>query len=67
MAYYSKKILGVDPVLNGTLKQLNEEGLGQPVDETITLTNETKFTVNGVMTDENQLILFYTNVRYMYV
>lgn len=59
-AYYGKKILGIDPVLSGTLQQLNEEGLGQTVDETITLENGSKFTVNGVMSDENQFIIFYT-------
>lgn len=60
LAYYSKKIFGFDEVLSSTLKELNEADMGQVIEKSIQLENGTKLTVNGIMTDENQLVLFYT-------
>lgn len=60
LAYYSKKILGFDNMLFSTLRDLNDNDMGQGIDKSIQLENETTFTVNGIMTDENQLLLFYT-------
>jgi hypothetical protein len=59
-AYYGKQILGFDEVINGTLKELNEAGRGQIVDETATLADGTELTINGMMSDANQLIMYYT-------
>ncbi|AOZ91186.1 DUF4179 domain-containing protein [Paenibacillus crassostreae] len=59
-AYYGKKLLGFDEIINGTLKELNEAGMGQIVDETTTLANGTMLTINGLMSDVNQLIMYYT-------
>ncbi|MED4017054.1 DUF4179 domain-containing protein [Sutcliffiella cohnii] len=60
LAYYGKKLFGFDEMMTGTLMELNEEGLGQIVDETVTLVDGTKLTIEGVMADSNQLILYYS-------
>ncbi|RSD28434.1 DUF4179 domain-containing protein [Mesobacillus subterraneus] len=59
-AYYGKKLLGFDEVLNATMKDLNEKGMGQAVDKKTTLDDGTELTIDGVMTDANQLIIYYT-------
>jgi hypothetical protein len=59
-AYYGKKLLGFDEVINGTLQKLNEAGMGQIVNETATLADGTELTINGIMSDANQLIMYYT-------
>lgn len=60
LAYYGKKIIGYDEVMNGTLKNLNELGKGQLIDETYTFENGVIFTLDGIMLDDNQLLVFYT-------
>lgn len=60
IASYSKQLLGYDQVMNGTLKELNELGKGQIIDESYTFADGTSLTVDYVMLDENQLLLFYT-------
>ncbi|MCT8136689.1 DUF4179 domain-containing protein [Anaerobacillus sp. CMMVII] len=59
-AYYGKKLFGFDELVNGTLQQLNEAGMGQVIDKTISLENGTELTIDGIMTDANRTILYYT-------
>lgn len=59
-AYYSKKLLGFDPLLNSTLQSLNEQGLGQMIDKQIELQDGTQLIIEGIMSDANQTILYYT-------
>lgn len=59
-AYYGKKIFGFDEVMTGTLKQLNNEGMGQIIEKQTKLKDGTDFIINGIMTDANQFILYYT-------
>ncbi|WP_019637047.1 DUF4179 domain-containing protein [Paenibacillus fonticola] len=60
-AYYGKKLLGFDELISGTLLQeLNEQGMGQLVDKGVTLEDGTEVTIDGIMSDANQLILYYT-------
>ncbi|WP_438351026.1 DUF4179 domain-containing protein [Paenibacillus sp. FA6] len=59
-AYYSKKILGFDEVIQGTLQQLNDKGMGQIVDKRTTLVDGTELIIEGMMSDANQLIMYYT-------
>ncbi|GAA0368422.1 DUF4179 domain-containing protein [Bacillus horti] len=59
-AFYGKQLLGFDELLTSTLKQLNEEGMGQPIEKQMLLEDDTVLTINRVMTDANQLILYYT-------
>ena len=60
IAYYSKQLLGYDQVMNASLKQLSELGKGQPVGKSYRFENGVSLTVDYVMADENQLLLFYT-------
>ncbi|WP_176222098.1 DUF4179 domain-containing protein [Tuberibacillus sp. Marseille-P3662] len=60
LAYYGKKILGFDNVLNGTLQTLNNQGMGQTINKSYTFQNGVQLTLNGIMTDDNQTVLFYT-------
>lgn len=59
-AYYGQRLLGFDEVMSDTLKDLNAAGLGQTVARHTVLQDGTIFTVNGVMADANELILYYT-------
>ena len=59
-AYYGKKIFGFDEVISETLKDLNEKGMGQMVDKKTNLNDGTELTIDGIMTDDNQLIMYYT-------
>ncbi|MCG7343367.1 DUF4179 domain-containing protein [Sporosarcina sp. ACRSL] len=60
LAYYGKKIIGFDEVMSGTLAELNEQGMGQTIGKQVLLEDGTELTVDGIMTDANQLILYYT-------
>lgn len=59
-AYYSKKLLGFDDIMSGTLQNLNEHGMGHVIDKNLTLNDGTVLTIDGIMTDANQLIMYYT-------
>ncbi|MFC5465188.1 DUF4179 domain-containing protein [Lederbergia graminis] len=59
-AYYGKKILGFDEVLSGTLQDLNDAGKGQIIEKTYPLGSGAELTINGIMSDENRMILYYT-------
>ncbi|MBS4205330.1 DUF4179 domain-containing protein [Lederbergia citrea] len=60
VAYYSKKLFGFDEVTNGTLKELNDKGMGQIIEKKTKLKDGTEFIINGLMADANQLIMYYT-------
>ncbi|WP_088227587.1 DUF4179 domain-containing protein [Desulfosporosinus sp. FKB] len=60
LAYYGKQLLGYDQIMNGTLKQLNELGKGQLIGKSYTFKNGFTLTLDGVMLDSNQLLLFST-------
>lgn len=59
-AFYGKKLIGFDELITGTLKDLNEEGMGQIIEKKTTLVDGTELTINGIMTDANQMIIYYT-------
>ncbi|AZK48474.1 DUF4179 domain-containing protein [Paenibacillus lentus] len=60
-AYYGKKLLGFDELIGGSqLQELNEQGLGQLIGKTTKLENGTVVTIDGIMADANQLIMYYT-------
>ena len=59
-AYYGKKMLGYDELMTGTLAQLNEEGNGQEIGKEVRLSDGTILYLDGMVTDENQFILYYT-------
>jgi len=60
IAFYSKQLLGYDQVMNASLKQLSDLGKGQSIEKSIRFDNGVSLTVDYVMLDENQLLLFYT-------
>lgn len=59
-AYYGKKIFGFDDVMSGTLQALNDEGMGQIIDQRMKLDDGTDLIINAIMADANQLIMYYT-------
>ncbi|RXJ02433.1 DUF4179 domain-containing protein [Anaerobacillus alkaliphilus] len=59
-AYYGKQLFGFDELMSDTLLQLNEDGMGQAVEKSIELDNDTVLTINGIMTDANRTIIYYT-------
>lgn len=60
LAYYGKKIAGFDEVVYGSLKEVNELGMGQVIGKTTEINETTTLTIDGVVADENQLIVYYT-------
>ncbi|WMJ79364.1 DUF4179 domain-containing protein [Clostridium sp. MB40-C1] len=60
LAFYGKKIIGYDEVMNDTLKKLNELGKGQSIDKSYAFKNGATVTLDGVMIDDNKLLVFYT-------
>ncbi|MCY6957176.1 DUF4179 domain-containing protein [Clostridium brassicae] len=60
LAFYGKKIIGYDDVMNGTLKKLNELGKGQSIDKSYSFKNGAIVTLDGAMIDDNKLLAFYT-------
>lgn len=62
-AYYGKKIFGFDEVMTDTLNELNNDGMGQIIEKQTKLEDGTDFIINGIITDANQLILYYTLIN----
>jgi len=60
LAFYGKRLMGYDKVMNGTLKQLNELGKGQVIGKSYTFKNGVVLMLDGIMIDENQLLAFYS-------
>lgn len=60
IAYYGKQLLGYEQIMNGTLQQLSDLGKGQTIGKSHTFSNGVSLTLDYVMLDENQLLLFYT-------
>lgn len=60
LGYYGKKLMGYDEILNGTLKQLNDLGKGQDIGKSYKFKNGVVFTLDGIMLDDNQLLVYYS-------
>lgn len=59
LAYYGKKIAGYDEILNGSLKDINESGMGQEIGKSCTIGDGFQLTLDWVVYDENQMVLLY--------
>lgn len=59
LAYYGKKFTGYDRITIGALSRLNEEGRGQEIGKSCSFGNGTEVTIDGIMYDENKLVVFY--------
>ncbi|TCO76890.1 DUF4179 domain-containing protein [Marinisporobacter balticus] len=60
LAFYSKKYIGYEKIMNSTLKKLNTLEKGQVIEKSYTFKNNVKLTLDGIMLDDNQLLVFYT-------
>ncbi|NMA67938.1 MAG: DUF4179 domain-containing protein, partial [Desulfitobacterium sp.] len=60
IASYGKQLFGYEEVMSGPLRELNNQGKGQLIGKSHTFENGITLTVDYVMLDENQLLLFYT-------
>lgn len=60
LAFYGKKLIGYDDVMNGTLRELNELGRGQIIEKSQVFKNGVTVTLDGIMLDDNQLLAFYS-------
>ncbi|MGN9165933.1 DUF4179 domain-containing protein [Tissierellaceae bacterium HCP3S3_D8] len=60
LAYYGKRLIGYESIMNGTLRELNELGKGQIIDKAYTFKNGLKLTLDGIMIDDNNMVVFYT-------
>ncbi|WP_153721577.1 DUF4179 domain-containing protein [Sporosarcina cascadiensis] len=59
-AYYGKQLLGFEEIMPDTLTKLNQAGNGQNVDKEMMLPDGSKFTIEGILADENRFVLYYT-------
>ena len=60
LAFYAKKFVGYDNVMSEGIQDLNSSGRGQIVDKTYSFDDGVSVTLDGVMLDANNLVLFYT-------
>lgn len=60
LAYYGKQLIGFENVMTGTLQELNEMGKGQIINQSHTFNNGVKITLDGIMLDDNNMVVFYT-------
>ena len=60
LAYYARQILGFNQVMSHNLQTLNKAGNGQVINKTCSLKSGIKVTLNGVISDKNQLIAYIT-------
>jgi hypothetical protein len=60
LAYYGKMLFGFDEAVYDTLSELDKQGKGQTLNQQFQLEDGTMLTINGLMSDENQFILYYT-------
>lgn len=59
LAYYGKKFAGYDHITIGALSKLNEEGRGQQIGKSCLFSNGAEVTIDGIMFDDNELVVFY--------
>ena len=60
LAYYGKQLIGYENIMDGTLSELSQLGKGQIVDKTYAFKNGAKVTLDAIMLDDNNLIVFYS-------
>lgn len=59
-AFYGRKITGYDSVLSSSLKDINNLGKGQNIGKSYFFKNGFSVTLDGIIIDDNQMIMFYT-------
>ncbi len=58
LAYYGRRFVGYDRIIDGSLRELNELGKGQTVDQAFTFQDGRTVILDGIMLDGNQLLAF---------
>lgn len=56
LAYYGKKFVGYDEIMNASIKTLNEEGRGQEINKSCVFSNGVEVTLSGIMFDDKELV-----------
>lgn len=59
-AYYGGKLLDRSELTSLSFAEVAEQGYGQPVNKSTTLEDGTVITVNGVIADDNALLIYYS-------
>ncbi len=62
-AYYGGKLLNKIELNSLSFSEVAEQGYGQTVNKSKTLDDGTVITINGVIADDNALLMYYTIVR----
>ena len=60
LAFYGKTLFGYEEIMSESIQKLNEEGYGQAIHEQMTLHDGNVLTVEGIMSDRNQLEIYYS-------
>lgn len=60
LAYYSKQLVGYEEIMPSAIAALHEEGNGQPIEKEVSFEDGSHFKADLILSDENQLILYYT-------
>lgn len=60
LAFYAKRIIGYDSLMTENLKELNKQGKGQQINQSYRFKNGVLLTVDGIMLDDNRLMMFYS-------
>lgn len=58
LAYYGRRFVGYDRIIDGSLQELNALGRGQILDQSYTFEDGRQVTLDGIMLDGNQLLAF---------
>lgn len=59
-AYYGAKLFNKTELISLSFSEVAEQGYGQTVNKTKTLDDGTVITINGVIADDNALLMYYT-------
>lgn len=60
LAFYGKTLFGFDEILSSNLQELNEQGMGQVIGQQVAFPDGTIVTIDGIMADANQSLVYYT-------
>jgi len=59
LAYLGRKIVGYDEISSESLRDLNELGMVQEINKSYTFKNGVQLIVDGVMMDDNKMVVMY--------
>ena len=59
LAYYGQQFFGYDKLMSESLVKLNEEQMGQGINQSMQLADGTKLTIDGVISEANQFHVYH--------